>query len=121
MTTTATAARLAEFLSDVTYKDGFVFTIGHDDSRHYLQVLWDGVDAISGLPRTCRGRKWWLSEHMTKSEVIQTALAAVLMIEEHEAREMFRYQGHPIFGPHYNVDHLVGLCDYGPGALALRE
>lgn len=99
-------------LAHVRYKD-FEFHVHIEDgNRAYLQVEWPGTDATTGKPRACKGRKWSLSEHMTKSEIVQTAMAAVLAIEEHEARELFLYKGHPIFGPHYDVEKLVGLCDY---------
>jgi len=55
------------------------------------------------------GRKWRLSQHMTKSEIVQTAFKAILTAEEHEVREKFLYRGHAIFGPHLNVDALVGF------------
>lgn len=100
------------WLSHVQYKD-VQFKVLDDGERRYLQASWPGTDAITGKPRECKGRKWLLSEHMTKSEVVQTAMAAVLAIEEHEARELFLYKGQPIFGPHYDVEKLVGLCDYG--------
>ncbi len=57
------------------------------------------------------GRKWVISPHATKSEIVQTALKAVLTAEEHEAREHFKYRGRAIFGPHYDVDFLAGYCD----------
>jgi hypothetical protein len=56
---------------------------------------------------TQTGRKWYLSPHMTRSEVVLTALKAILTAEEHEARERFRYKGRRIAGPHINVDFLV--------------
>lgn len=56
------------------------------------------------------GRKWRLSQFMTKSEVVQTALVAYLSWVEHEARESFKYKGWAIFGPHFNVDSLVDLA-----------
>lgn len=58
----------------------------------------------------CKGRKWRLSYHMTKSEIVQTAFKAVLAAVEHETREQFLYRGAAIFGPHYDVDHLHDIC-----------
>lgn len=52
-----------------------------------------------------------LSPNMTKSELVQTAMKAVLAAEEHEAREHFRYRGKCIFGPHIDVDGLLAVCD----------
>lgn len=56
-----------------------------------------------------KGRKWRLSVHMTRSEVVQTALKACLAFEEHELRERFKYRGRSIFDPHYDVDLLHSL------------
>lgn len=56
------------------------------------------------------GRKWRISEHATKSEVVQTAFMAYLAWLEHEARETFRYRGEAIFGPHFDVDTLAVLA-----------
>lgn len=58
-------------------------------------------------------RKWLLSTHMTKSELVQTAFKCLLTAVEHEARENFKYRGHPIFGPHLSVDKLVELHELG--------
>lgn len=45
------------------------------------------------------GRKWYMSQHMTDSEIIQTIFLAVTVWEEHERRERFRLDGKAIFGP----------------------
>lgn len=107
---------MVELLEDVSYKNhAFVIHRGSPDSVAvpFLQIEWDGKDSVTKEPRRCKGRKWYLSPHMTHSELIQTALAAVLAIEEHEAREEFKYKGQAIFGPHFNVDSLVALCEHG--------
>ena len=99
-------------LRDVRYRD-WLFVVAMDGGgRQYLQVRFKAPDTMA--PDDAieqRGRKWFLSEHMTKSEVVQTALCAVLACVEHEAREEFRYIGKPIFGPHFDVDALWGICD----------
>lgn len=75
----------------------------------YLQVIWRGPDSETGLDAEQHSRKWQLSYHMTRSEIVQTALKAVLTAEEHEVRENFRYRGKAIFGPHFDVDQLVEI------------
>jgi hypothetical protein len=40
-----------------------------------------------------KSRKWLLSAHMTKTEIVNTAWFAVKTAIEHEAREEFFYQG----------------------------
>jgi hypothetical protein len=94
---------LIKIVEDVTYKDwDFVVTTNH--GVPYLQVQFHADNERQF------GRKWLLSYHMTKSEVVSTALKAVLTAEEHEARENFRYKSRRIFGPHFDVDTLVEIA-----------
>lgn len=93
-------------LKHIAYKD-LRFFVPLDES--YLQV-WAAHETGN---TAMRGRKWRLSEHMTRSEIVQTALMAVLAWEEHEAREHFTYRGQKVFGPHFNVEALVKLCEQG--------
>lgn len=76
----------------------------------YLQVEFDGCCNVTGEPMTWKGRKWRLSPHMTKSELVQTAFLAILVATEHETREQFRFRGCAIFGPHFDVEHLVTMA-----------
>ncbi len=83
-----------------------------DGDRPYLQVgFWDydcTKESVADRKKIYQtGRKWMLSPHMTKSEVVQTAFKAVMTAIEHETREKFRYRSTAIFGPHFNVDDLV--------------
>ena len=87
-------------LQHVTYEHG-TFRVAPDDS--YLQFVSEGQ----------HGRKWRLSPHMTRSEIVQTAFMAVLTWEEHECRERFKYKGQRVFGPHFNVEALAKLCEQG--------
>lgn len=88
-------------VKSIRYKD-WVFSVAPDES--WLRVMFVDKEKV------WKGRKWKLSPHMLRSELVQTALMAVLAAEEHEAREKFLYKDYPIFGPHYNVEDLVKLC-----------
>ncbi len=57
-------------------------------------------------PKLQTGRKWFLSRHSTRTEIVQTAWLAVMKAVEHEAREAFFYRGRPIFNTHIDVDTL---------------
>lgn len=92
-------------LEQVSYP-GVKLALQHDDNRPYLQVQAWRECLETGQHALQKGRKWFLSPHMTKSEVVQTALKAVLAWEEHEAREKFKYRGQAVFGPHLDVDAL---------------
>jgi len=96
-------------LGDICFKN-YEYRLRYDEDRPYLQIWWPDADAGK---RWHSGRKWFLSPYMTKGEVAQTALMATLAIEEHEVREGFTYKGKAIFGPHFNIDKLVDLCEKG--------
>lgn len=91
----------------------FRFQVVHDPiGKIYLQAETDTVDLDTGEPwPNCRGRKWYLSPHMTKSELVATAFKAVLTFQEHEAREQFTYRGRRVFGPHIDIDALHEVAE----------
>lgn len=99
---------LRSIIKDITLPSGWTLLIqdaGYD--QPYLQISdQKGTCNVTGEPLTWKGRKWRLSWHMTKSEVVQTALMATLAAVEHETREQFLYKGQPIFDPHYDVEDL---------------
>lgn len=103
---TLTDAR--SLLESVAYLN-WKFLVFQDGPQMYLQVQFFAPPAndIHADLVQHQGRKWRLSTHMTRSEIVQTALLAVKTAEEHEVREHFLYRGRPIFGPHHNVDDLV--------------
>jgi len=56
-------------------------------------------------------RKWLLSPSMTDSEIVQTAFKACLTSMEHRTREHFTYKTRRVFGPHFDIEDLVWLCE----------
>lgn len=111
------AGRLSAVLGRIEYR-GWTFSVGWDDDRAFMQITFAEIDPATGQSATWTSRKWRLSPHMTDSEIVQTALKAVLTAEEHEARERFMYRGRAIFGPHISVDALWDLV--GRGELETR-
>lgn len=81
-----------------------------DGHRPILQISCVDTCSVSGEEYRWKGRKWFLSPHMTQSEIVQTAFLATHVAMEHELRERFKYRGQPIFRPHYSVDALHALC-----------
>jgi hypothetical protein len=99
-------------IGNVKYKDwSFRFEPHPDASRFFLQVQFFAPSSKTGEMELQSGRKWDVSEHMTESELVQTALKAVLTAEEHEAREQFTYKSHAIFGPHIDVSALLAISN----------
>lgn len=97
--------RLRKLLTQITYKTNWYVVVVNDKAGIYLQLQLQ----VSNSSGDCslHGRKWRLSDHMTDSEIIQTAFKAFLTFEEHECREMFEFQGAKVFGPHHDVHDLV--------------
>jgi hypothetical protein len=97
----------------VKYKD-WVLHLGRDsgeDGRIYMQWQFKAACAKTGEVCDQSGRKWYLSPHMTVSELVTTAFKAALTAEEHECRENFTWNGKRIFNPHVDVAALWDVCD----------
>lgn len=92
---------VSDIVTRITYKDWRFVLCTIDQFTLYLQVQFTDDGHLH------KGRKWVLSQHMTDSEVVQTALLAVLVAEEHEAREHFEYMGQAIYGPHKSADDMA--------------
>lgn len=90
-------------LGEVSYKDWTHRLIRTEESIYFQWEFFADEELQTG-------RKWLMSKHMTKSEVVATAFKAALTAEEHECREEFRYRGKKIFGPHFNVDILAEIA-----------
>jgi hypothetical protein len=87
----------------------------------FLQLRYSDRDVVTRAIEEQHARKWYLSSHAVKSEVVQTVLKACLTSAEHMVREHFTYRGVPIFGPHFDVDRLVDLVGKGQTVQDLRE
>lgn len=90
--------------------EGYTFTVFDEGGAIYLRASYIEADIITGAPEKQQTRKWLLSTHMVKGEIVQTAFKCVMTSMEHRAREHFLYRGERIFGPHFDIDGLWQLC-----------
>lgn len=97
--------RAKEITSSLRYK-GWWFFIRTRKGEMYLQVEFIARDKVSEQRTMQKGRKWFVSQHCTESELVFTALKAVLTAEEHEAREEFKYLGRAVANPHIDIQSL---------------
>lgn len=109
---------IADIINQIKIQDGWelklledhIFYIMQDGvqvGRLYLQIQFDDIDNVTGQNNyRAHCRKWYLSEHMTKQEVVRTAWKAFEAAILHEAQEKFLYRGRMIYGPHMDVDIL---------------
>lgn len=103
-----TTKEMREVIEEVEFDDWKIVVVETGiGGSPYLQVRFLAEDMVTGEMEEQHGRKWQLSHHMTKSELVATAFKAILTAIEHEARETFRYKGRTIFGPHFDVDALA--------------
>src|SRR4051812_39867387 len=82
--------------------------VRYDKDRPYLQVYFLAPDIKTGKLANQASRKWWLSYHMCKREIVDTVYAAIERATIHEIKENFQYDGVAIFNPHLRV----GLLHY---------
>ena len=105
-----TLTRLRGIVANISYKDLEFFVFMKGDSK-FFQIkakVWD--EDVKGY-KMHSGRKWYISSHMTDSEVVQTVFLAIKTWEEHEIRETFTYKGERIFGPHFDVESLKEIAE----------
>jgi hypothetical protein len=97
-----------DLTSRVEFRD-WTFVVDRMGDGFYLQASFRHETAVQ------HGRKWYISSHAIREEVVQTALKAVLTALEHEAREEFRFDGRAIYGPHFSLEALAEAADaHGP-------
>lgn len=115
-----TLESIENILTEVTFLDWF-FKTGTIGEGFYLQVQFSAENIKTGVEEIQSGRKWYLSQHMTKSEIVQTAFKSVLTALEHEARENFTFKGQRIFQPHLDVDFLADFIQHNPKCEDMRN
>lgn len=82
--------------------------VGVMGEGYYVQVKCTETTCNdSGNVWEWSGRKWYISPHVTHSEIINTCFAAVKMAIEHEVRERFLWRGVRIYDPHVNLPWLA--------------
>jgi hypothetical protein len=93
---------------------------GPGASVYFLRVASAaGTCNVTGEPWVWKGRKWRLSRHMTDGEVVWTAFKAILTALEHEARELFKFDGVAVADSHVDIHKLVALMK-DPESIAER-
>jgi ribose-phosphate pyrophosphokinase len=108
---TQTLHTLKDTLTYVKFPNFTYDVLQSSRGEYYLQGRYEEEDTVTGKMEMQYTRKWLLSPEMTRSEVVQTAFKCILTSMEHRAREWFTYRGRSIFGPHFDVDKLHGICE----------
>jgi hypothetical protein len=77
--------------------------------RVYLQIEYTCPCTKTGQDESWKGRKWYLSEHMTDDEVVKTAYTAFEAAVKHEVMEGFKFNSIILFNPHVNFRELLEI------------
>jgi hypothetical protein len=100
----------AQAIIDLISFENYTFEVLKRNGSMFLRARYMEADIITNIPSEQFTRKWQLSEHMVKSELVQTAFKCALTSMEHRTRENFTYKGVRVFGPHFDVEALVEIC-----------
>lgn len=77
--------------------------------RAYIQLEYYARCSKTKRIETYKGRKWYLSEHMTDDEIVKTVYAAFEMAVKHEVLEGFTVDDIPLFNPHVDFEELLKI------------
>ena len=103
--------RLRDIVAECSFMD-YTFHVKTDGRGDiYLQASYMEPDIDTKVVEEQRTRRWFLSPEMTKSEIVQTVFKCCITSMEHRTREHFTYRDRRVFGPHFDVDALWGICD----------
>ncbi len=108
-----TTAEVQEILRQCKYQDWEFRLEERNNGDLLLQVRFYAVntDDEGGTHLVeMSGRKWFISRHATRTEIVQTAWLAVLKAVEHEARDAFSYRERAIFNTHIAVERLIDVA-----------
>src|SRR5258707_11108632 len=89
--------RVYEVLASIKYRDWRI-EAKWEMAGWYLQITFPDEGIV------WRSRKWRPSGKMTRSQIAQTPLPALLTAGGHEAREEFLYKGKAAFRPPFSLD-----------------
>ena len=79
------------------------------NGRVFLQVVYMAPCTKTRTMAKWKGRKWYLSTHMTDDEIVKTAYAAFEAAVKHEVMEGFKYDNVIVFNPHVNFQELLKI------------
>lgn len=95
-------------VADIKFRD-WEFRVMEKGDGFLLQVRFMALDSTGDDPtphlQSCR--KWYVSSHASKGEIIRTAWKAVEAAVLHEAQEDFLYRSKSIYNPHLDPDAVV--------------
>jgi hypothetical protein len=87
------------------------FPADFPQARVYLQIQYECKCNKTDVVEQWRGRKWYLTQYMTDSEIIFTALDAFKAVIMHEAMEGFKVDNKILVNQHIDFEELLKISD----------
>ena len=107
-----TRCEIEDILSKIKFMDR-TFRLLQKGDGYLLQMeyLEADVEKPGSEPVKQSTRKWYISTHMTDSEVVETAWACVQRSQHHIASEHFTYCGKRVYSQHFDVHARLDMCN----------
>lgn len=96
-------------IGQTSYLD-WEFHLGDMGNGFYVQVQFEAEDSATGKVERQHCRKWYISKHMTETEIVDTLYKAVEAAVIHEMKENFKFKGRMIHNPHTSVGARYEAC-----------
>lgn len=80
--------------------------------RLYIQLSYSAQCTKTKKVDSWKGRKWYLTQHMTDDEIVKTCYAAFEACIKHEILEGFKVDGKILFNPHVNFEKLLKITKH---------
>lgn len=96
-------------LNCIEYKPGWNLRLLDKGDGYLVQVTFLAKDIHTQEDEMQYCRKYYVSPHSCRSEIIRGVHQAIQQAELHEMNETFKYNGVAIFDPHTDLDLVASL------------
>lgn len=104
-----TRADIEAILKDIEFRDGW-FVLHSKGDGWLLQLCYFDKDVHTGEREIQHARKWYISPHMTETEIVEGAWAACQRSMLHRAGEWFTYRGARVYSPHFRIEDRLEMA-----------
>jgi hypothetical protein len=101
-----TRVQIENILSDIQFSNN-VFSVEEAPGGFHIWISGIEPDSYTGKMELQEGRKWFVHNRSTPSEVVRTVFKSVSTWTEHEARESFKFRGIRVLSPHLDLEKLA--------------
>jgi hypothetical protein len=98
-------------VKSIKYKANWFIMFWQDSIGPFVQLrVENSLCSITGKVTDWKSSKIYLTEFMSRQEIVGSVFGLIERAELHEMREFFRYKGRAIYNPHIDPDVLVEIA-----------